>query len=107
MKAYHIIRELINGNLDLDLFDFYMLPINKVAYTMDVDFFVDNEKEELSTMLNKLDKNIIVSRLLACGIQRPEEAFNFFKTLDYADMACVSAASQTEAEQTFGVLKDL
>ena len=106
-RTFNTTRELINGNLDLDLFDFYMLPINKVAYTMDVDFFVDNEKEELSTMLNKLDKNIIVSRLLACGIQRPEEAFNFFKTLDYADMACVSAASQTEAEQTFGVLKDL
>ncbi len=106
-RTFNTTKELLSGKLDLDLFDFYMLPINKVAYTMDVDFFLDDEKEELASMLNELDKNIIVSRLLACGIQMPEEAFNFFKTLDYADMACVSVASQTEAEQTFGTLKNL
>ena len=106
-RTFNTTKEILSGKIDTDLFDFYMLPINKVAYTMDVDFFVDSEKDELSNLLNQLDKNIIVSRLLACGIQRPQEAFNFFKTLDYADMACVSVASQREAEETFGVLKDL
>lgn len=97
-------RQLVNGSVDLDLFDFYMLPVNKIAYTMDVDFFIKKEQEELESLLNQINKKVIISRILACGIQMPKEAFDFLEKLDYADMVTVSAASPREADETFGLL---
>ena len=52
-------------------------------------------------------RKIIINKILAVGIQMPEEAFNFLKTLDYAEMVSVGIASIREAEETFGILKDI
>ncbi|OWT32921.1 hypothetical protein BGI41_05085 [Methanobrevibacter sp. 87.7] len=106
-RPFETSRQLADGKLDSNLYDFYMLPINKLGYTMDVDFFIDEEQEEMSNLLNKINKKIIISRILACGIQTPKEAFTFLKTLDYADMVAVSVASEREAEQTFGTFREL
>lgn len=92
---------------DKGLFDFYMIPVNKVGYMMDVPDFRANKQEELVNLLNKIDKKIIINKILAVGIQRPEEAFNFLKTLDYAEMVSVGIASEMEAEETFGILNKI
>jgi len=89
----------------LDLFDFYMIPVNKLGYMMDTEVFMEEEREELDNLLKKLDKKIIVNKILACGIQQPEEAFNFLKTLDYADMVTIGVANEREAEIDFKILK--
>lgn len=97
--------DLIIDNLDLNLFDFYMIPINKLAYMMDIPSFLDKEREILKNKLYKLNKKIIASKVLAAGIQMPEEAFNFIKTFDCIDLITVGIASKLEAETDFNILK--
>lgn len=95
---------LIKENLDLDLFDFYMIPLNKLAYMMDLPSFLPSEREEFTKNISELDKKIIASRVLAAGIQMPEEAFNFIKTLDFVDLITVGVASKQEAKEDFEIL---
>jgi len=99
-------KKLIDSPI-IDLFDFYMVPINKLGYMMDCESFMGEEREELSNLLKDLDKKIIVNKLLACGIQQPEESFNFLKTLDYIDMVAIGIASEKEAEIDFELLNTL
>ena len=102
-------EKLIDSPLleDKSLFDFYMIPVNKLGYMMDVPHFRSDKQAELKDLLLKIDKKVIINKILAVGIQMPEEAFSFLKTLDFADMVSVGIASEKEAEQTFGVLKDM
>lgn len=99
-------QKLMNSPI-LDLFDFYMLPVNKLGYMMDTESFMEKEREELSELLKKIDKKIIISKILACGIQEPVEAFNFLNTLEYADMLAIGIASEKEAEVDFELLKNI
>lgn len=99
-------QKLIDSPI-LDLFDFYMIPVNKLGYMMDTKSFMKKEREELSKLLKKIDKKIIISKILACGIQDPIEAFNFLKTLDYVDMITIGIASEKEAETDFKLLKNI
>ena len=92
---------------DKSLFDFYMVPVNKVAYMMDCDDFREENQEKLANLLKEIDKKIIINKILAVGIQPPKEAFDFLKTLDYADMVAIGIASEVEAEQTFTALKEV
>lgn len=102
-------EKLLKSSLveDKNLFDFYMVPVNKVAYMMDCDDFLINNQQKLENLLKKLDKKIIINKILAVGIQQPDEAFNFLKTLNYADMVAIGIASELEAEQTFTSLKKI
>lgn len=99
-------KKLIDSSIQ-DLFDFYMIPINKLGYMMDCESFMDDEREELATLLKKLDKKIIASKILACGIQEPKEAFNFLKTLDYVDMVAIGVSNEKEAKIDFELLNNL
>lgn len=92
---------------DKGLFDFYMIPVNKLSYMMDVPDFRLDKQDELKVMLDKIDKKVIINKILAVGIQRPEEAFNFLNTLDFAEMVSVGIASEKEAEESFGILNDI
>ena len=92
---------------DKGLFDFYMIPVNKLGYMMDVPDFRADKQAELKSLLEGIDKKVIINKILAVGIQRPEEAFNFLKTLDFADMVSVGIASEMEAEETFGTLSKI
>lgn len=92
---------------DKSLFDFYMIPVNKLGYMMDIPDFRVDKQEELNSMLEKIDKKVIINKILAVGIQKPEEAFNFLNTLDFADMVSVGIASEREAEGTFNILKEI
>ena len=99
-------KKLINSSI-LDLFDFYMIPVNKLGYMMDTESFMEEERNELANLLKKIDKKIIASKILSCGIQMPEEAFEFIKTLNYVDMVAIGIASKKEAEIDFKLLKDI
>ena len=92
---------------DKGLFDFYMIPVNKLGYMMDVPDFRADKQAELKGLLEKIDKKVIINKILAVGIQRPEEAFSFLNTLDFADMVSVGIASEREAEESFGVLNKI
>ena len=102
-------EELIDSPIleDKSLFDFYMIPVNKLGYMMDIPDFRSDKQDELKGMLDKINKRIIINKILAVGIQRPEEAFNFLKTLDFADMVSVGIASEREAEETFNILNEI
>ena len=99
--------ELILENLDLDLFDFYMIPINSLGYMMDSPLFMGKQKEKVENNLRKLDKKIIASKILACGILRPQEAFNFINSLDYIDFITCGIASVEEAKEDFNTLFEI
>ncbi len=88
----------------LDLFDIYMIPVNKLGYLMDTDVFMDKERAELANLIKKLNKKVLIKKTLAAGILTPEDAFNFLKTVDYADAITVGIASEAEAEETFNLL---
>lgn len=96
----------ILDNLDLNLFDFYMVPLNKLAYMMDTPSFLKEDRQIFKEKIAKLNKKIIASRVLAAGIQMPKEAFEFIKSLDYVDLLTVGVASVDEAKNDFNLLKD-
>ncbi|MDR1721867.1 MAG: hypothetical protein LBR24_02325 [Methanobrevibacter sp.] len=87
-----------------NLFDFYMIPVNKLGYMMDTESFLEEDKDKLKNMLKELNKKIIINKMLAAGIQQPKEAFNFLKTLDYPDIITIGVSSEKEAEEDFELL---
>lgn len=97
-------KEIISSNLNKDLFDFYMIPINQLAYMMDSPSFLQKERDELKDLLLAIDKKIIASKILAAGIQMPKEAFNFMDKLDYIDLVTIGVASEKEVKEDFEVL---
>ena len=90
----------------LDLFDIYMVPVNKLGYLMDTSTFMEDTRLEFRELMYKIDKIIIAKKILAAGILKPEEAFDFLKTLDYVDMITIGIASPSEAEETFKLVKE-
>jgi hypothetical protein len=88
----------------LDLFDIYMVPVNRLGYLMDTEFYGPEERAKLRYMLKKLDKKIIAKKIMAAGILKPGEAFDYLKTLDYVDMVAMGIASEEEARETFTLL---
>ena len=98
--------ELLFDNLDMNLFDFYMIPLNNISYMMDINAFNNLQRQGLVDKLLKLDKKIIATRILAAGVLKPEEAFNFFKSVDYVDAIAIGVAKVSEACEDFELLKE-
>ena len=98
-------RKLLKSPI-LDLFDIYMIPLNKLGYLMDTDVFMGKEHVQLADLIGKINKKIIIKKTLAAGILTPEDAFNFLKTVNYSDLISVGVASEAEAEETFNILAD-
>lgn len=98
-------RNLLSSPV-LDLFDIYMIPVNKLGYLMDTDVFMDKERAELRDLIRKINKTIILKKTLAAGILTPEDGFNHLKTVDYADLIAVGIASEAEAVETFRLLAE-
>ncbi|MDR3062900.1 MAG: hypothetical protein LBU40_02015 [Methanobrevibacter sp.] len=99
-------KKLLNSPI-LDLFQIYMIPENKLGYMLDTDTFLEKERKELKDLVSKLNKTIIINKILAAGVQSPEEGFEFLKTLDYANMICIGISSEKEAIYDFNLLKNL
>jgi hypothetical protein len=96
-------KKLLNSPIH-DLFDVYMIPLNKIGYLMDTDVFMDKERTEISDLIKSLDKKIIANKTLAAGILTPDDAFNYLKTADFVDLITVGVASEDEAIETFELL---
>ena len=102
---YKTTDKLINNSIDMDLFDFYMIPINSFAYMMDTPSFLKNQREEFREKLLSLNKKIIACRIFAAGILMPDEAFAFLNNLDFIDLITFGVASKNEIIKDMEVLK--
>ena len=96
-------KKLINSPIK-ELFDIYMLPINKLGYLMDYPLFVPSAREELKENLIKLDKPVMAAQTLAAGILQPQEALKFIKSLGYVDMLTIGLAKESETDETIDIL---
>lgn len=102
-RPFNTTKNLLKSSI-LDLFDIYMIPVNKTGYLMDTDVFMDKERTELRELIKKMDKTIIAKKIMAAGILTPDDAFDYLKTLDYIDLMTVGIVSEAEAEETFNLL---
>ncbi|HEY0196717.1 MAG TPA: hypothetical protein VGC02_03995, partial [Methanobacterium sp.] len=102
-RPFHTTTKLLESPV-LDLFNIYMIPVNKLGYMMDTEFFMEKERLKLSTLIKKVDKKVIINRTLAAGVLTPGDAFDFLKTVDYADIITLGIAYEKEAEETFRLL---
>jgi hypothetical protein len=91
----------------IDLFNLYMVPVNKLGYLMDCDTYGTEERIQLHEMIVNLDKTIIGKKILAAGILQPEEAFNYLKSVDFIDIIALGIASENEAYETFNLLTSI
>ncbi|AMD18425.1 hypothetical protein TL18_02605 [Methanobrevibacter sp. YE315] len=98
--------DLLPDNLDMDLFDFYMIPYNSLSYMMDINAFNASQRQEFIDKIVSLNKKIIATRILAAGVLKPKEAFAFFKNADFVDAICMGVASVNEAREDFSLLKE-
>jgi hypothetical protein len=87
-----------------EMFDIYMVPVNKLGYLMDSDIYGSEERTHLNQLIKKLDKTVIVKKVLAAGILQPQEAFDYLKTVEFADVVTLGIASEGEAQETFSLL---
>ena len=92
--------DLIPNDLN---FDYYMIPINKLGYMMDSGFFSNDTLSLLRDKLLKLDKKIIASKVLATGILKAPEAFDFINSLDFIDSVAIGVASKEEVIEDFNI----
>jgi hypothetical protein len=88
----------------LDLFQIYMFPMNPLGYLMDCDTYGAKKRTEIREMILKLNKTVIAKKIMAAGILKPDEAFNYLKTLDFIDIVALGIASEEEARETFNLL---
>ncbi|WP_225370808.1 hypothetical protein [Methanobrevibacter arboriphilus] len=49
---YKTTEKLLDSPI-LDLFDFYMIPVNKLGYMMDTKVFLEKEREDLANLIEK------------------------------------------------------
>lgn len=97
--------DLLPDNLDMDLFDFYMIPYNSLSYMMDISAFNASQRQEFIDKIKSLNKKIIATRILAAGVLKPKEAFPFYSNVDFVDVICMGVAKVSEAKEDFELLK--
>ncbi len=100
---FNTTKKLLNSPIH-NLFDIYMIPLNKIGYLMDTDVFMDKERSEFNDLIKSLNKTVIANKTLAAGILTPHDAFNYLKTADFVDLITVGIASEDEAIETFSLL---
>ena len=98
--------DLLPDNLDMDLFDFYMIPFNSLSYMMDISAFNASQREDFKQRLVSLNKKVIATRVLAAGVLPPKDAFEFLKKIDYVDLISLGVAKVEEASEDFSLLKE-
>ena len=98
--------DLLKDNIDLNLFDFYMIPLNSISYMMDINAFNSSQRQTFVDKVLSLNKKIIASRILAAGILKPKEAFTFLSNVDYVDAISIGVAKKEEASEDFKLLSD-
>jgi hypothetical protein len=102
-SPYATTKSLINSPVQ-EMFDIYMVPVNKLGYLMDSEMYGSDERSQLNQLIRNLDKTVIVKKVLAAGILKPQEAFDYLKTVEFADIIALGIASEAEAQETFSLL---
>ena len=97
---------LLENNLDMNLFDFYMIPYNSLSYMMDISAFNASQRQEFIDKVKSLNKKIIATRILAAGVLTAKEAFTFYKNVDFVDAICMGVAKVSEAREDFELLRE-
>ena len=97
--------DLLKDNLDMDLFDFYMIPYNSLSYMMDITAFNASQREEFIKKIVYLNKKIIACRVFAVGVLKPKDSYEFYKNADFIDAITLGVASIDEAKEDFSLLK--
>ena len=87
-----------------DMYDIYMVPVNKLGYLMDSEIYGSEERTHLNQLIKSLDKIVVVKKVLAAGILKPQEAFDYLRTVEFADIVALGIASEAEAQETFSLL---
>ena len=82
-------------------------PNKTTDLLMDIPSFLPKERQEFKVKIEKLDKKIIATRILAAGILKPAEAFDFLNTLDYVDLVTFGVASKKEVVEDVTILKNI
>jgi hypothetical protein len=100
---YATTKSLVVSNIP-EMFDIYMVPVNKLGYLMDSEIYGSDERTHLNQLIKSLDKKVIVNKVLAAGILKPQEAFDYLKTVEFADIVTLGIASEAEAQETFSLL---
>ena len=100
---YATTKSLIGSPVQ-EMFDIYMVPVNKLGYLMDSEIYGSDERSQLNQLVKSLDKTVIVKKVLAAGILKPQEAFDYLKTVEFADIIALGIASEDEAQETFSIL---
>ena len=100
---YATTKSLIGSPVQ-EMFDIYMVPVNKLGYLMDSEIYGSDEQSQLNQLVKSLDKTVIVKKVLAAGILKPQEAFDYLKTVEFADIIALGIASEDEAQETFSIL---
>ena len=98
--------DLLNDNIDTDLFDFYMIPYNSLSYMMDISAFNKTQRQEFIQKIVDLNKKIIASRVFAVGVLKPHDSFEFFRNVDFVDAIALGVASVDEAKKDFSLLSE-
>lgn len=96
--------DLLKDNIDMNLFDFYMIPYNSLSYMMDISAFNNSQREEFIQKIFNLNKKIIATRVFAVGVLKPMDSFEFFKNVDFVDAIALGVASVDEAKEDFSLL---
>ncbi|MGB9200602.1 hypothetical protein [Methanobacterium sp.] len=100
---YSTTKHLV-GSPVKEMFEVYMVPVNKLGYLMDSELYGSDERKHLNQLIESLDKTVIVKKVLAAGILQPQEAFDYLKTVEFADIVTIGIASEEEAQETFSLL---
>ena len=98
--------DLLKDNIDMDLFDLYMIPYNSLSYMMDISAFNKKQRNEFIEKIVNLNKKIIATRVFAVGVLKPEDSFEFYKNVDFVDAVCMGVAKVEEAIEDFELLKE-
>lgn len=96
--------DLLSDNLDMNLFDFYMIPYNSLSYMMDISAFNASQRQEFIDKIKSLNKKIIATRIFAAGVLKPKEAFTFYQNVDFVDAICMGVAKISEVQEDFELL---
>ncbi len=100
---YATTKSLVDSPVQ-EMFDIYMIPVNKLGYLMDSEIYGSDERTHLNQLIKSLNKTVIVKKVLAAGILKPQEAFDYLKTVEFADIVALGIASEAEAQETFSLL---
>ena len=115
-EAEKLLNEMKKSNVDIVIGSRFLKDtgykhpfFKKVAtklFTLIIKIFCKQEITDPTSGFQCLNKKVIASRIMACGVLKPKEAFEFYKNIDYVDLISIGVAKVEEAREDFTLLKE-